>query len=157
MKKGWGKILSDVIIRNMNFDDIDDVFLIESLSFKTPWVREAFVNELTVNKCALYRVIEKDGNIIAYGGMWIMLDEAHITNIAVHPEYRGCGYGKMLMEDMINCCRGKNVHAMTLEVRESNTAAINLYKSFNFVEVAVRKKYYRDTDEDAIIMWKYDV
>ncbi|QCX33967.1 ribosomal-protein-alanine N-acetyltransferase [Caloramator sp. E03] len=149
--------MNDVIIRNMELKDIDDILLIEKLSFKTPWSKEAFINELTINKCANYRVVVKDNRVIAYGGMWIMLDEAHITNIAVHPEFRRCGIGKRLINDMINCCKEKNVHAITLEVRESNLPAINLYKSFNFIEVAIRKKYYTDNDEDAIIMWKYDV
>ncbi|MCX7883461.1 MAG: ribosomal protein S18-alanine N-acetyltransferase [Caloramator sp.] len=157
MKKGQVKILNDVVFRNMELSYIDDVYLIEKLSFASPWQRESFYCELTTNKCALYRVAVKDGIVIAYGGMWIMLDEAHITNIAVHPEYRGIGVGNMLIEDMINCCRERGVHSITLEVRQSNIPAINLYKKYNFKEVAVRKKYYTDNNEDAIIMWKYDI
>lgn len=157
MKKGQVKILNDIVFRNMELSDIDDVYLIERLSFTSPWQRESFYCELTTNKCALYRVAVKDEIVIAYGGMWVMLDEAHITNIAVHPEYRGIGVGDMLLEDMINCCRERGVHAITLEVRKSNIPAINLYKKYNFVEVAVRKKYYSDNNEDAIIMWKYNI
>jgi ribosomal-protein-alanine N-acetyltransferase len=149
--------VSNYIGEEMNLSHIDDVVEIENLSFKTPWSKSAFIYELTKNKCSKYRVILKDGKVVAYGGMWILLDEAHITNIAVHPEYRGIGLGKMIVEHMIKAAKGSGVTSMTLEVRVGNIPAINLYKKYGFEEVAIRKGYYQDTGEDALIMWKYDI
>lgn len=149
--------MSNYIGEEMNLSHIDDVVEIENLSFKTPWSKSAFIYELTKNKCSKYRVILKDGKVVAYGGMWILLDEAHITNIAVHPEYRGIGLGKMIVEHMIKAAKGSGVTSMTLEVRVGNIPAINLYKKYGFEEVAIRKGYYQDTGEDALIMWKYDI
>jgi [ribosomal protein S18]-alanine N-acetyltransferase len=149
--------VNDVAVLDMELEHIDDVLEIEELSFKTPWNRDAFIAELTKNKCAKYKVISSDNKIIAYAGMWILLDEAHITNIAVHPEYRGAGLGKEILDSIIKEARRSGVSSMTLEVRVGNTAAINLYKKYGFVEAAIRKGYYQDTNEDAIIMWKYDI
>lgn len=149
--------MNDFIISNMSIEHIDDVIKVEELSFKTPWSREALEFEVERNKCAKYRVMLRDGRVIAYGGMWIMLDEAHITNIAVHPEYRGFGCGSHLLEDMIEVARENGIKSMTLEVRVNNEAALALYKKYGFTDVAIRKGYYQDTGEDAIIMWKYDV
>jgi ribosomal-protein-alanine N-acetyltransferase len=149
--------LSDFLIRDMKLEDIDDVVKIEHLSFKTPWTYEAFLSEITRNKVAKYRVIEKGTRVIGYYGLWLLYGEGHITNIAVHPEFRGIGLGNMLLEDIINISRENKIHALTLEVRVSNTVAINLYKKYGFIEVARRKGYYSDTGEDAIIMWKYDL
>jgi len=101
-----------------------------------------------------YMVAVKDGLVVGFAGMWIILDEAHITNIAVHPEYRGFGIGTMLMESLISICKIENVIGITLEVRVSNQRAINLYKKFGFVEEGIRKAYYEDNKEDALIMWK---
>jgi len=157
MKKGWGKTLNDFLIRDMTVDDIEEVVKIEHLSFKTPWTYEAFLSELTKNKVARYRVIEKDKKIVGYYGIWLLYGEGHITNIAVHPEYRGIGLGNMLLEDIISLSKENGISALTLEVRVGNSVAINLYKKYGFVEVAKRKGYYSDTGEDAIIMWKYDV
>lgn len=149
--------MEEYTIETMTISDIEDVIVTENLSFETPWSEAAFVQELTNNKNALYRVIKVNGKSIAYGGMWLLFDEVHITNIAVHPEYRGFGYGNILMKDMINCAKTAKMSSMTLEVRVGNTAAINLYKKFGFVSVATRKRYYQDTGEDAIIMWNYEL
>lgn len=138
----------------MDLSHVDDVVAIEKLSFKTPWSRDAFISEIVRNKCARYRIIKIGERVIAYGGMWIMVDEAHITNIAVAPKYRGEGIGNVIVEDMINCARGLNINSMTLEARKSNTIALNLYSKFGFKEVGIRKGYYQDTGEDAVIMWK---
>jgi [ribosomal protein S18]-alanine N-acetyltransferase len=149
--------VSDILACDMRLEHIDDVLVIEKLSFKTPWTRDAFTMELTNNKCSLYRVITNEDKVVAYGGMWILLDEGHITNIAVHPEYRGTGLGDKILEDMICISKGKGIDSMTLEVRISNISAINLYKKHGFIEVAIRKGYYQDTNEDGIIMWKYNI
>lgn len=149
--------MNNILTCDMKIDHIDDVLVIESLSFKTPWTRDAFMMELTNNKCSLYRVLIDNDKVVAYGGMWILLDEGHITNIAVHPEYRGNGFGDKIVEDLILSAKGKGVISMTLEVRVSNISAISLYRKHGFEEVAIRKGYYQDTNEDGIIMWKYDV
>jgi [ribosomal protein S18]-alanine N-acetyltransferase len=157
MRESRVLFLSKFISQEMGLEHLDDVLLIENLSFKTPWTRDAFISDLTRNKCARYRIILSGGRVVAYGGMWVMLDEAHITNIAVHPEFRGTGLGSVLMEDMLEAASKEGITAMTLEVRVNNLTAINLYKKFGFKEVAIRKGYYQDTGEDAIIMWKYGV
>ncbi|MEF9933852.1 MAG: ribosomal protein S18-alanine N-acetyltransferase [Clostridium sp.] len=149
--------MEDYIVDTMRVEDIEDVVEIETLSFKTPWSVNAFTLELTNNKNALYRVIRCDNRVIAYGGMWLLFDEVHITNIAVHPDYRGRGYGNIIVEDMMKIAKESNMSAMTLEVRVSNTPAVNLYKKYGFVGVATRKGYYQDTGEDALIMWNYEI
>lgn len=157
MKESRVLELNDYLIEDMSLSHLDEVILVEKLSFKTPWSRDALEYEVKRNKCAKYRVILKDGRVIGYGGMWAMLDEAHITNIAIHPEYRGYGYGSILLEDMIDTAKRNGIKDMTLEVRVNNSSAIGLYKKYGFTEVAIRKGYYQDTGEDAIIMWKYDI
>lgn len=149
--------MDDVIMRNMTEADIPGVLAIEKLSFATPWSYEAFKNEITKNCCARY-IVAAIGNIIAgYGGMWLVVDEGHITNIAVHPEFRGVGIGNMIMEAMINTAHNEGLTALTLEVRKTNTTAQNLYKKYGFVSAGIRPHYYGDNNEDAVIMWKRDV
>lgn len=147
----------DIRVVDMGLEHVDEVLAIEQLSFRTPWNRDAFVAEMTRNTCACYKVIMLGDRVISYGGMWVLLDEAHITNVAVHPEFRGMGIGNTIVEELIKEAKLKNIVAMTLEVRINNISAINLYKKYGFVEVAIRKNYYVDTGEDAIIMWKYDI
>lgn len=149
--------MNDFEVLDLTLKQIDDIVEIEKLSFKTPWTKEAFISELTRNKCAKYRAIVDNEKVVGYGGMWIMIDEAHITNIAIHPEFRGIGLGNLIMEDLLNVARNNGARSMTLEVRTGNITALNLYKKFGFLEVARRKGYYQDTGEDAIIMWKYNI
>ncbi|AAM23813.1 Acetyltransferases [Caldanaerobacter subterraneus subsp. tengcongensis MB4] len=149
--------MMEVIIRPMTEDDIDEVMEIEKLSFTTPWSREAFVGEVTKNSCARYIVAEVDKKVVGYAGFWVVLDEGHITNIAVHPEYRGKGIGSRLMEGLIDLAKKNGITSMTLEVRESNLVAQNLYKKFGFKVLGRREGYYQDNNEDAIVMWKYDL
>ena len=149
--------MNDFEVLDLTLKQIDDIVEIEKLSFKTPWTKEAFISELTRNKCAKYRAIVDNEKVVGYGGMWIMIDEAHITNIAIHPEFRGIGLGNLIMEDLLNVARNNGARSMTLEVRTGNITALNLYKKFGFLEVARRKGYYQDTGEDAIIKWKYNI
>jgi ribosomal-protein-alanine N-acetyltransferase len=142
-----------VIIRRMEMKDLDDIEVVEHLSFTTPWSRESFINELKTNVFARYFVAEKEKRVIGYGGMWLVLDEAHITNIAVHPDYRGRGLGERLMRSLMSFAVSSGATAMTLEVRRSNEAAKQLYRKLGFVEEGVRPGYYTDNGEDAIIMW----
>jgi ribosomal-protein-alanine N-acetyltransferase len=157
MKESMVLKLGDAILRDAAIEDIDSIVIIENLSFSIPWSKEAFINELTRNKCAKYKVVVSSGQVVAYGGMWMMLDEAHITNIAVHPEFRGQGYGDLIMTGLIEAAKNNGMQSMTLEVRSTNTNAINLYKKYNFTDIAVRKGYYQNPVDDAIIMWKYEL
>jgi ribosomal-protein-alanine N-acetyltransferase len=139
--------------RYMNLMDLDDIMEVERLSFTLPWSREAFYRELTDNPYAYYIVADKDGKAIGYGGVWIVVDEAHITNIAVRPEYRGKKIGETLLKQLQNLAREKGAKTMTLEVRVSNHVAQNLYRKLGFKNGGIRKGYYTDNFEDALVMW----
>lgn len=137
----------------MTGEDIKSVYDVECKSFITPWSLKSFTSEIYNNNMAKYLVAKIDGKVVGYGGMWIILDEGHITNIAVHPDHRGKKIGDALVKALINLAGENDVKRMTLEVRPSNWTAINLYKKYGFKEAGVRKGYYQDTGEDAIIMW----
>lgn len=143
----------DIKIEPMDYSCLDAIMDINKLSFPICWSRDSFENELK-NVFATYLVAKDGENVVGYGGMWIIIDEGHITNIAVHPHYRGKGIGDLLLNSMINNCSEKKVKAMTLEVRSSNIAAQNLYTKHGFIPEGRRKKYYEDNGEDAILMWK---
>lgn len=138
----------------MSFEDIDRVCEIEKLSFTTPWSRESFESELSKNSLARYIVAKVDGKVAAYGGMWIVLDEGHITNIAVHPDFRGRKIGEKIVQELLQTAKDNKAAHVTLEVRASNDVARSLYKKLGFIDSGVRKGYYADTGEDAVIMWK---
>ena len=139
--------------RSMNIDDIDQVMVVEHESFTLPWSREAFYNELIQNKFAVYTVIEMDGKIVGYCGVWLVADEAHITNVAVLPEYRGKKLGEALMRKVMDISRKEGAVHMTLEVRVTNHMAQSLYRKLGFQGGAIRKRYYTDNQEDALVMW----
>jgi ribosomal-protein-alanine N-acetyltransferase len=141
----------------MKAEDVDDVSQLEKLCFSLPWSREAFRMEVEQNKCARYFTVRVDGQLAGYGGMWLVLDEAHITNIAVHPEYRRRGLGRLIMHALMEEAARLGVERMTLEVRVSNVTAIHLYKSMGFEEGGIRKGYYANNREDALIMWNFHI
>jgi ribosomal-protein-alanine N-acetyltransferase len=143
-----------VTIRQMESRDINEVYEIEKESFSIPWSYEALKKEVEENLLALYIVAEIDEKVVGYLGMWKIMDEAHITNIAVKKDYRGQGIGDYLMMAIIDYCEKHNIPNITLEVRKSNQVAINLYKKHGFVECGIRPKYYTDENEDALIMWR---
>lgn len=157
MKESMVSPMSDITVRRMILDDIDRIVEIENISFHTPWTRENFLFELTENRCAVYMVGEVDGNVAGYGGMWKMVDEGHITNIAVDPMYRGMGVGDAILSTMVKYARENGITAMTLEVRTQNKPARSLYSKHGFKDEAIRKGYYTNPDDDAIIMWKHDI
>ena len=140
-----------VRIQPMKAEDLEHVWEIEKLSFSLPWSIESLRLEVEENQCAKYYVIKLDDRLVAYAGMWIVLDEAHITNIAVHPDYRGKGFGRMILKTLIGVAKDIGMERMTLEVRVSNMAAISLYKSLGFEDAGVRRGYYADNGEDAQI------
>ena len=142
----------DVRIRRMTLDDVDRVTDIERATFARPWSRESFRQEMERNRAARYLVAEKDGRVIGYAGAWIILDESHITNIAVAEEERGRGVGRMLTEALMQYISNLGAAYATLEVRVSNERAQRLYKSLGFVSVGKRKRYYEDNGEDAFLM-----
>lgn len=136
----------------MQLRDLNDVLQIERHSFPTPWSRRAFVSELTENSYAFYLVARRGGRVVGYLGSWFVLDEAHITNVAVHPDARGQGVGRLLMEQIIERTESRGCRRITLEVRRSNQIAQNLYSSLGFAFKGVREGYYTDTHEDAFVM-----
>lgn len=147
--------MNNITILPIDDKYIQDILNISSLSFTVSWSKESFENELS-NKYARYVVALMGDMVVGFAGMWVIIDEAHITNIAVHPEFRGCGIGSILMEALISICFAEKVEAMTLEVRASNERAKHLYEKHGFIEEGIRKAYYQDNKEDAIIMWKRD-
>lgn len=144
-------------VREMVMEDLNQVLEVEQQSFASPWSRQAFEAELTQNRFAHYLVAESEGKIVGYGGVWVVFDEAHVTNIAVHPSYRGKKVGEAILRALILLSRIEGADRMTLEVRPSNLVAQKLYWKFGFKPVGVRKGYYTDNGEDAIIMWCDDL
>ncbi|HXW77140.1 MAG TPA: ribosomal protein S18-alanine N-acetyltransferase [Candidatus Eremiobacteraceae bacterium] len=137
----------------MGVDDIPEVLRVEALCFTTPWPRNAFQNELTDNKLAHYFVGRSDDAIVAYGGLWVILEDAHITTIAVHPSHQGQRNGERILVKLLEESIDRGACWVTLEVRESNVVAQNLYKKYGFTVVNTRRGYYSDNDENALVMW----
>lgn len=135
----------------MSAKHVQEIAEIEKVSFKTPWSTQMIADELK-NPLAHYFVIEKDAQVVAYMGFYRILDEAHITNIAVKPDEKRKGFGKKLLEFALNDMVENGVSKVTLEVNEHNVPAINLYESFGFKLAGRRKKYYEGVD-DALIYW----
>lgn len=148
--------MKDYKITLMNSSHIKGVFEVSKLSLKEAWSIESIKNELS-NNLAKYIVALHNDKVIGFVGMWILFDEGDITNVAVHPDYRKKGIGNLLIESLISLCRELNIKSLTLEVRESNTPAKNLYKKHGFKEEGLRKNFYSNPKENAIIMWKYNI
>ncbi len=144
--------MDDVCIRPMCEGDLDAVMEIEHLCFSTPWSRESFRMEIEENRCARYLVLTVNERPVAYAGAWLVIDEGHVTNVAVHPDFRGKGYGERITRALMKECLKIGISWLTLEVRRSNETAQSLYRKLGFTEVGVRKKYYEDNGEDAYIM-----
>lgn len=139
-------------IETMRLEDVPAVHRIESASFPTPWPDYAFKQEIQSNRLAHYLVVKSGDETIGYGGMWLMVDEAHITTFAVLPEWRRRGIGARLMLALMQVARELNARIVTLEVRLSNRPARGLYGRFGFRPVGIRPRYYSDNNEDALIM-----
>jgi ribosomal-protein-alanine N-acetyltransferase len=140
-------------ISPMRLADIGDVLRVEALCFSTTWPRNAFVNELTDNKLAHYFVGRFEEEIIAYGGLWVILEDAHITTVAVDPTYQGRKHGERILIHLLDEAIERGASWITLEVRESNTVAQKLYQKYGFAIVNTRRGYYSDNDENALVMW----
>ena len=142
----------DVLIRPMKRDDVETVLSIESLVFTTPWQADTFLNLIGRPGSELWVMEHPVAGILAYAVLWCVLDQAELANIAVRSEYRGQGYASRLLERVLQVARDREVETIYLEVRASNTQALELYDRFGFSQVGVRKNYYDRPKEDALVM-----
>ncbi|HCG4536337.1 ribosomal protein S18-alanine N-acetyltransferase [Ureibacillus chungkukjangi] len=143
-----------VLYRKMTPEDVEAVHEIELASFPTPWTLDSFHYEMRENNFAYYLVAENDAEkIIGFCGMWLVIDSAQITNVAVVEAARGLGIGEGLMREAMRIAKEKDVDVMSLEVRVSNVVAQNLYRKLGFQDGGIRKGYYTDNQEDALVMW----
>ncbi len=141
-----------LVIEPMLLDDVPLIQAIEQASFTTPWPPDAYRSELLTNRMAHYLVARVGDAVAAYGGMWLMVDEAHITTFAVHPAWRRQGIGERLLIAFLDLAMDRHAHEATLEVRLSNLPARRLYEKYGFRPVGLRPNYYSDDREDALIM-----
>ncbi len=143
-------------LRPMVVADIPAVLAVDRLSFPTPGTELLYTNELVDNALAHYQVLVRHGGIgdqlVGHAGFWLIADEIHISTIAVHPDERGRGRGEWLLLNLLLEACALDPLLVTLEVRTGNDVAQNLYRKYRFQEVGRRKRYYRDTGEDAILM-----
>jgi len=136
----------------MRVTDLPAVHAIERASFDSPWPADAYRSELETNRLAQYLVVRAGDAIAAFGGMWLMVDEAHVITFAVHPLWRRQHVGERLLLAMLDIAVDAGAHEATLEVRLSNLPARRLYEKFGFRPVGLRPRYYSDNGEDALIM-----
>jgi len=146
--------MSELIIRRGEEKDILAIEELEKQCFATPWSYESLKYDIVENNRALYLVAETDGEIVGYVGIWKIVDEGHITNVAVSPDHRRKHVASALLESLFRVTQRAGILRCTLEVRAGNMPAIKLYESFGFKEEGVRKGYYEDNGEDALIMWR---
>ena len=139
-------------IESMTFDDIPAVHRIERASFSVPWPDDAYRNELATNRMASYIVARTDDAIVGFAGLWVMVDEAHVTTFAVDPRWRRRGIGERLLLALLDVAVARRAREATLEVRLSNMPARRLYEKYGFRPVGIRPRYYSDNGEDALIM-----
>ena len=147
-----------VKIKPMEKSDLDSVVSIEEKAYgEHHWSKESFMSELSNDIAKYFSAFNEKGELIAYAGCWQILEEAHITTVAVLPEYRGKSLGEALLVTLLQQCYRDMIKYITLEVRVSNTPAISLYKKYGFKSLGVRKGYYQDNNEDALIMWTENI
>ena len=146
--------MSELIVRRAEERDVDRIAELEIQCFTTPWTREAVYQDVVENKRALYIVAEVEGIVVGYAGIWSIIDEGHITNVAVAPEFRKLHIGSAIISVLLDVTQKAGVERHTLEVRRGNEAAIRLYEKYGFKVQGERKGYYEDTGEDALIMWR---
>ena len=147
-----------VKLKPMEKSDIDDVIAIEQSAYGNHhWSKDSFLSELSNELAKYFSVFNEEKKLIAYCGCWQILEEAHITNIAVAPEYRRRHIGELLLKTIIDECYKNMVKFITLEVRVGNISAISLYEKYGFKSLGIRKGYYQDNNEDALIMWTENI
>lgn len=147
--------MAEPFVRPIEERDVEGIHEIETLCFPMPWSRESILHDIRENVVARWLVLDDgSGNVLAYAGMWFVLDEAHVCNVAVHPDVQGRGYGHRIFEALIDLAQENSMSMMTLEVRRSNVRAQALYHACGFLDVGYRKRYYEDNREDALIMYR---
>ena len=150
--------LSEIFITRMTKDDVESVVEIEKDVYgKHHWSTSSFYDEMSNNLAKYYVARTSDGEIVGYAGAWHILDEGHITTLAVKKDYHRNHIGEALMCQIIEDCYKDNVKYLTLEVRVSNEPAIKLYQKYSFQSLGTRKGYYQDNNEDALIMWTENI
>lgn len=147
--------MANIEFYRMVQEDADGVARVEAACMPVPWSRQSFWEEASHTDAyyLIARDVDRDNLIVAYAGCWVLANEGHITNVAVDPDYHGQGLGRRLMNELTSRVKALGVDSMTLEVRPSNTVAINLYTSLGFRSVGQRPKYYTNPVEAAEIMW----
>lgn len=140
------------MIRKMTLDDLEQVAAIDQVSFSLPWPERSFHFELTDNPASRCWVADLDGRVVGMMVAWLIVDEIHIATFAAHPDFRKQGVGKNLLLHTLKSAKEEGAITSFLEVRESNDAALEMYRKFGFVESGRREGYYKDNDEDAILM-----
>jgi len=142
----------------MQKDYLDEVLKVEEQAYgEHHWSKESFFNELNNQLAKYYCAFNEQGELVGYCGCWQIMEEAHITNVAVSPNFRRQNIGEALLISIIKSCYKEMVKYLTLEVRVSNAPAINLYEKYGFKSLGVRKGYYQDNNEDALIMWTENI
>ena len=149
-------IIDPIYVEPMRRADVETVSAIEKRCYATPWHANAYYTELS-NRAAAYLVARMDGKVIGYGGMWVIMDEAHITTLAVDPPHQGKKIGERLLQGLMEEAILHGASRATLEVREHNVAAQGLYRKYGFREAGLRHRYYSDNQEDALIMWTDEI
>lgn len=150
--------IETVTIKRLKPEDVDGVIQIEQLCYGDHhWSKESFLNELRNDLAYYYSLYTEGGELAGYAGCWHILEEAHITTIAVAPNFRRKHFAQALLKQIIDDCYSAKIKYITLEVRVSNTPAINLYTKYGFSSFGTRKKYYQDNNEDALIMWTKNI
>ena len=139
-------------VEPMTVDDLRAVHAIERASFFVPWPDDAYRNEILTNRLATYVVARAGDEIVGFGGLWVMVDEAHITTFAVDPRWRRRGIGEWMLLGLLDRAEERRAREATLEVRLSNMPARRLYEKYGFRPVGIRPRYYSDNGEDALIM-----
>lgn len=147
----------ELTIAPMALQDVPEVVRIETLCFPSTWPQNAFHNEIQENKLAHYFVGRIGDRIAVYGGIWVILEDSHITTLAVHPDFQGRKYGELMLLHLLDEAIARGVSWITLEVRESNVVAQNLYRKYGFTVVSSRHGYYSDNSENALVMWAGNV
>lgn len=141
-----------IIIRKMTMDDIEQVLAIDRVSFSLPWPERSFRFELTDNPASRCWVAEMDGKLVGMIVAWLIVSEVHVATLATHPDFRRQGIAKKLLAYALRELRNEGAQSSFLEVRASNFAAQEMYRKFGYEESGVRPRYYRDNDEDALLM-----
>jgi [ribosomal protein S18]-alanine N-acetyltransferase len=145
--------LATVVERLDGPADLDAIVEIDRASFSSPWTREMYEEELRNDRSFIFVARRAECRVVGYCSFWVIIDEVHVNNIAVRPEWRRHGIGRALVEHLLAEGRIRRCRAATLEVRRSNVAALRLYERVGFAQRGVRRRYYRDPDDDALVLW----